>query len=59
MKTVKISSKYQMVIPQEVRENMDLKPGQKIELIPYRKVSVMCDFLKGINPEYDRKVHRL
>lgn len=48
-----------MVIPQEVRENMDLKPGQKIELIPYRKVSVMCDFLKGINPEYDRKVHRL
>ena len=32
-----ISSKYQIVIPREVREHFDLKPGQKIMFIPYQK----------------------
>jgi AbrB family looped-hinge helix DNA binding protein len=31
-----ISSKYQIVIPREVREQFDLKPGQKVMFIPYR-----------------------
>jgi AbrB family looped-hinge helix DNA binding protein len=30
-----ISSKYQVVIPREVRELFKLKPGQKIMFIPY------------------------
>jgi AbrB family looped-hinge helix DNA binding protein len=32
-----ISSKYQIVIPREVREQFNLKPGQKILFIPYQK----------------------
>jgi AbrB family looped-hinge helix DNA binding protein len=32
-----ISSKYQIVIPRTVREQFDLKPGQKLMFIPYQK----------------------
>jgi AbrB family looped-hinge helix DNA binding protein len=35
MQTVTISSKYQVVIPREVRRQFDLKPGQQIMFIPY------------------------
>ena len=35
MNTVTISSKYQVVIPQPIREQFNLKPGQKIMFIPY------------------------
>ena len=37
MYTAKISSKYQVVIPREVREQFGLKPGQRIAFIPYNK----------------------
>jgi len=36
MNTVTISSKYQVVIPRQIRERFDLKPGQKIMFIPYQ-----------------------
>lgn len=36
MNTVTISSKYQVVIPRDIRERFNLKPGQKIMFIPYR-----------------------
>ena len=32
-----ISSKYQIVIPREVREQFNLKPGQKLMFIPFQK----------------------
>lgn len=32
-----ISSKYQVVIPREVREQFGLKPGLKLAFIPYKK----------------------
>jgi len=35
MNTVTISSKYQVVIPRPIREQFNLKPGQKILFIPY------------------------
>ncbi|HLE14066.1 MAG TPA: AbrB/MazE/SpoVT family DNA-binding domain-containing protein [Anaerolineales bacterium] len=35
MNTVKISSKYQVVIPRPIREQFNLKPGQRIMFIPY------------------------
>ena len=36
MQAVTISSKYQVVIPREVREQFHLKPGQKLAFIPYK-----------------------
>ena len=36
MNTVTISSKYQVVIPSQIREQFNLKPGQKIVFIPYK-----------------------
>ena len=36
MDAVTISSKYQVVIPREVRRQFDLKPGQKVVFIPYK-----------------------
>ena len=58
MGVVTLSSKYQIVIPQDVREKMKLKPGQKIvviekdgvvHLIPQRPVKEMRGFVKGVN----------
>ena len=32
---VTISPKYQVVIPKEIREAMHLRPGQKLQAIPF------------------------
>jgi AbrB family looped-hinge helix DNA binding protein len=37
MHTVTISSKYQVVIPRQIREQFNLKPGNKIMFIPYNQ----------------------
>lgn len=53
-----LSTKYQVVIPKEVRERIDIKPGQKfvvwekagiIYLIPDMKFKAMEGFLKGMD----------
>jgi AbrB family looped-hinge helix DNA binding protein len=38
MEAVTISSKFQVVIPREVRDQFNLRPGQKIMFIPYNNV---------------------
>jgi AbrB family looped-hinge helix DNA binding protein len=63
MTVVTVSPKYQVVIPQAIREALGLKPGQKIEaiqyldrveFIPVQPIRAMRGFLKGI----DRTVRR-
>jgi len=68
MSTVKVSSKYQIVIPKEIRESLELKAGQRlqillygdrIELIPERRLSDMKGFLSGIDTRLEREEDRL
>ncbi len=35
METVTISPKFQVVIPLSVRRSLGLKPGQKVQVVPY------------------------
>ena len=37
MEVTTISSKFQLVIPRKIREQFNLKPGQKVVFIPYKK----------------------
>ena len=68
MAAVTISPKYQVVIPKEIRERLQLSPGQKveavayegrIELIPVKPVKKMRGFLKGIDTRVERESDRL
>lgn len=68
MQAVKVSPKYQVVIPRVVREAMRIHPGQKmqvmeyegrIELIPERDITELRGFLKGINPCVEREDDRI
>lgn len=63
MSVVTVSPKFQVVIPQRIRETLRLRPGQKfealqyvdrVEFIPVRPTKAMRGFLKGI----DTTVHR-
>lgn len=63
-----ISPKYQVVIPRELRENLNLKPGEKveflqyenrIEMIPVRDIKKMRGFLKGIDTTVERENDRV
>jgi AbrB family looped-hinge helix DNA binding protein len=68
MNTVTVSSKFQVVIPRQVRESMDLQPGtrvqvlqyeNRIELIPMRETKTLRGFLQGIDTEVPRDEDRL
>lgn len=65
MRAATISSKYQVVIPREIREKFDLKPGQKLVFIPYKNtlrvvivppIEEAYGFLEGIDTHIEREV---
>ena len=68
MTTVSLSPKFQVVIPKEVREQMDLTSGMKIEVVPYgnrieliplRSLKTLKGSLKGIDTNVVREKDRL
>ena len=68
MLSVKVSPKYQVVIPKEIRESLHLIPGQRmqvvqyenrIELIPERDIEELEGFLKGMNTSFKREADRV
>ena len=68
MNQVTVSPKYQVVIPKKVRERTGIKPGQKVQVIPYmgrielipvRNIKDSKGFLKGINTKVEREPDRL
>ena len=68
MPAVTVSPKYQVVIPRPVRERLQLRPGQKmqvveyegrVELIPERDIRELRGFVKGIDTEFDREADRI
>jgi len=65
---VTVSPKFQIVIPQEVREALSIQPGEKlevfqhdnrIELIPVRPIHEMRGFLRGMDTTIEREPDRL
>lgn len=68
MAIVTISPKFQVVIPREIREHLDLEPGQKvqafafgnrIEFVPVRPAKALRGFLKGLDTAVERDSDRV
>jgi len=68
MSAVTISTKFQVVIPKKVREQLGLTPGlriqvvvhgDRIELIPVKPIKRMRGFLKGIDTRVPREDDRV
>lgn len=68
MSAVTISPKFQVVIPKEIRQDLHLKAGQKveivrydnrIELIPIYPMKQLRGFLKGIDTTVPRDADRV
>lgn len=68
MKAVTVSPKFQVVIPRDLREAMDIQPGTKVqilqyenrlELIPLKSPKSLRGFLKGIDTNVDRELDRV
>lgn len=67
METVAISPKFQIVIPQKIREKLGLRSGDKIHLLPFRNrieviparnIRSLRGYLKGIDTSIVRERDR-
>lgn len=67
MDTTTVSPKFQVVIPLRVRRALGIRPGQKIqvipyegriELIPFRPLKQAKGFLRGIDTKVEREPDR-
>lgn len=68
MSVVTISSRFQVVIPKDVREKLGLKPGQQVDAIPFQgrialiplePITSMRGFLKGLDTTVPREDDRV
>ncbi|MGA2820819.1 MAG: AbrB/MazE/SpoVT family DNA-binding domain-containing protein [Anaerolineales bacterium] len=68
MDTTTVSPKFQVVIPLRVRRALGIRPGQKIQVIPYegrielipiRPLRQARGFLKGIDTSVEREQDRV
>ena len=68
MTTVKISPKYQVVIPKEIRNKLKLKPGQRMQILQFgeriefillKNIKEARGFLKGMDTSLEREGDRL
>ena len=68
MVTVKVSPKFQVVIPKTVREGLSIRPGQKLQILQFsdriefvllQKIKRMRGFLKGIKTNVRREKDRI
>lgn len=68
MPAVKLSNKYQVVIPPEIRRSFDLTPGQKVEvivhegritLVPVGPMKSLRGLAKGIDTRVRRDADRI
>ena len=68
MNTVIVSTKYQVVIPKGIREDIGLKAGtsleiinygNRIELIPIQPMKYLKGIFKGINTKIVRDADRI
>ena len=68
MEMTTVSPKFQIVIPKKIRQRMNIRPGQKIqviqygdriELIPVRPIREMRGFLKGVDAVIEQEPDRL
>lgn len=68
MTTVTVSSKFQVVIPKEIRRKYKIEPGQKfqilqvgdkLEFLPVQNIKESRGFLKGMNTDIKRERDRI
>jgi len=68
MDTTTVSTKFQIVIPLRVRRALGIRPGQKVQVIPYEgrieliplePIKKTRGFLRGINTRVPREGDRL